>query len=107
MKRYIIIVILIAIQPVSAQIHSRNGVTNAMINKAKDLIAVNELELNNLTISNEKVQYEAETSINLENVTVQNNSTLYLRAGQSITLESNITIGTGCNLKAITQSFCQ
>ncbi|MFA9389015.1 MAG: hypothetical protein ACERKD_04380 [Prolixibacteraceae bacterium] len=43
----------------------------------------------------------------LENVTLQNNSILKLRAGQTITLNANVTINAGCRFEALTQTFCQ
>lgn len=77
------------------KIHDRDGVTGPMMDKAFKLILPVDLTVENLTISNQKKQYEAENSITVQNVTIQNNSSVVFRAGQSITFESNVNIGTG------------
>ncbi|MBN1115798.1 MAG: hypothetical protein JXA77_01230 [Bacteroidales bacterium] len=89
------------------KMHDRIGVSTGMINRAKELIAPQNIELKNRTIDNLKVQYEAGTSITLENVTLQNNSLLYLRAGQIISFGNNISIGKNCNFEVEAREFIE
>ncbi|MFA9389017.1 MAG: hypothetical protein ACERKD_04390 [Prolixibacteraceae bacterium] len=87
--------------------HSGKEVTDSMMTRALLLIAPATLELENFSLNNEKTEYESSNSISLENVTLQNNSILKLRAGQTITLNANVTINTGCRFEALTQAYCQ
>lgn len=84
-----------------------SSVSNAMMDKILDLIVEDDIELNGFVQNNQSAQYEAGSSIVIENAVVQNNSILNLRAGESVTMQSNVTIGTNCEVTVSAKPYCE
>ncbi|MBN1115800.1 MAG: hypothetical protein JXA77_01240 [Bacteroidales bacterium] len=94
--------------------HGKTGTTDNMIKKAFELIVGDEnLLLKDLFITDEKAQYEAASSITLENVHVSssNSSTekavLHLKAGETIIFEKDFSIGKNCTFEVVNQGVCE
>ena len=89
------------------RIHDNEGVTEEMMQQIIDLIIQDDLVLSAKSIDNNSIQFEAANTIVLDNIEVKNQSVLNLRAGQSITLDSNISIEAGSELNTTLQTYCE
>jgi hypothetical protein len=96
------------------KLHGAEGTTSGMIKKAFDLIVGDDnLVLKDKIFVNPKKQFEAKNSITLDNVNISSSiplrgkSFFYLRAGQTVTFEKNISIGKNCTIEVDVRPYCQ
>ncbi|MCF8358972.1 MAG: hypothetical protein K9H26_09455, partial [Prolixibacteraceae bacterium] len=94
--------------------HGKTGTTPDMINKVIELIVGDEnLLLKDLIITDEKAQYEAASSITLDNVRVLSsnstteNAALHLKAGETVIFEKDFSIGKNCTFEVVNQGVCE